>query len=383
MSARIGWRGMVLALPMVLAGCSMVPFVGDESSDRQNVSASKAMTVTEQWSARAGRAYVGFHRLEPALLDDQIITGAADGTVTAWALGSGERRWQTEVPAFLSGAVGAGENTVAVASTDGRVFALAADSGAIRWEQSVSTAALAPPAVGQGSVVVRTGDGRVFALEADTGAQRWLYSRSVPALSLHGHGAPVLVSGGVVAGFDNGRLSALDLQTGTPAWEATVAVPEGRTDLARMVDLDADPVVSRGELFAGTYQGRVAGLSLTSGQIAWARELSVLGGLSVDANNLYVSDAQGRITAFDRSNGASVWRFEGASETTLTAPVRHGETLAVATAAGEVIWLSPDNGEVLARHRVGGDVISAAPQVSGNTLYVLDQRGRLQALTIE
>lgn len=375
--------GMTLALALVLAACGGRDVLkADNAPAVESVSVSPLL-VDEVWSARVGRASVPYHRLELAHWQGQIIAAAADGKVTAFSAVDGAERWQQDLDVELSGAVAAGEGIVVVASATGRVFALEAGSGIIRWRADLGAEVLAPAAIGQGRVVLRTGDGRVVALSAATGVREWLYSRSVPALSLRGHSAPVLVPDGVVAGFDNGRLSALDLASGSPAWEATVAVPEGRTDLARMVDLDADPLVVGGDLFAGTYQGRVAGIALASGQIAWAREISVIGGLAADADNLYVTDAEGRLWALDRRNGASVWRLDDLEGLQLSAPVMHNGYVLVAGSDGASNWIDTRDGRIVARYEHGNARISAAPLVVDGRAYVLDLRGRLRALNIE
>ncbi|AUB79355.1 outer membrane protein assembly factor BamB [Spiribacter roseus] len=338
--------------------------------------------VTEHWSASLGAATPPGYRLGPALMDERVFAAGADGTVAAYDAASGERRWRQDLDVAITGAVGVGETGVALGTANAEVVLLDPDSGAVKWRQRVSSEVLAPPAVGQGSVVVRTGDGGVFALEADTGEQRWLYRSGVPALSLRGHGSPVLVNGGVVVGFDNGRLAALELGNGDVAWEASVAVPEGRSDLERMVDLDADPAVAGGDVFAGAYQGRVAGIALANGQIAWTREVSVLGGISVDDSNVYVTDERGRLWAFDRRNGASVWRLDALEGLSLTAPRRYRDGLIVAGSDGYLNWIGLRDGALEARYAFDNSRLSVAPRVDGERIVVLDRRGQLRSISV-
>jgi len=368
---------------LLLAGCSLGGggLTGAQPAPAVTIEAP-ALTVTEGWSTRVGRAELPYHRLEISQVGTRLYTASADGQVTAINRENGEIIWEQSLAVDISGGPSATESLVVVGTVNGEVIALGAEQGELRWRESVSSEILAPPAIGQGQVVVRTGDGRVFALSSRDGAQQWLYSRSVPALSLRGHSAPVLVPGGVVAGFDNGRVSALNLESGEPVWEATIAVPQGRTDLERMVDLDADPVVDRGDLFAGTYQGRLTGLSLGNGQIAWARDISVIGGIAVDASKVYATDAQGQLWAVDRSNGASVWRLDALAGVALSAPVRSDHYVIVAGDDGHVYWVDPADGQLQAQYKVSNAQITAAPLVIGDRVYVLDLRGRLKALQL-
>lgn len=371
-----------LALGMLLAGCGGQSLIQAEDPPPVDGQSLGNATVTRHWQADLGTTTPAGYRLSPALHDGRVFAASAEGTVRAFEVEDGERVWAADLDTPVTGAVGAGDAGVAVGSADGEVILLDPDDGSVRWRQRLSSEILAPPAVGQGSVVVRTGDGGVFAVDADSGEQRWLYRRSVPALSLRGHSAPVLVNNGVVAGFDNGRLTALELDSGDAAWEATVAVPEGRSDLERMVDLDADPVVAGGDVFAGAYQGRLAGIALADGRIAWTRDVSVLGGVSADADNVYASDSDGWVWAFDRRNGASLWRFEALEGVTLSAPRRYRGDLIVAGSDGYISRIAPGDGELLSRHRIGNARLSTAPVIAGDRLIQLDRKGRLHVMTI-
>jgi outer membrane protein assembly factor BamB len=375
---------IILTSAALMAGCSLGggSLTGAQDAPTVDITAPE-LAITERWSTRIGRSETAYHRLEIAAANDRLYVASAKGKVSALDRHSGELIWEHDLDVKVAGGPSVGDGLVVVANQQGQVIALDTEHGSLRWQASVSSEVLAPAAVGQGRVVVRTGDGRVFALASATGEQQWLYSRSVPALSLRGHSAPVLVPEGVVAGFDNGRLSALDLANGSPVWESTVAVPEGRTDLQRMVDLDADPVVADGDLFAGTYQGRLAGINLRNGEIAWARDISVIGGLAVDSSNIYSTDAEGQLWSLDRSNGASVWRVDALAGLSLTEPALSGEHVVIASSDGHVSWLNPADGQIQARYKVGNARITAPPLVMDEMVYVLDLRGRLKALTIK
>ena len=115
---------------------------------------------------------------------------------------------------------------------------------------------LAAPAVNGDIVLVQTQDDRLIALEIDTGAQRWSYESSPAVLTLRGTGAPLLTNQLAIAGLSSGKVIALDTRRGLPVWEQRVAIPQGRSELERVVDIDGGLLLSGGTLCVATYQGR-------------------------------------------------------------------------------------------------------------------------------
>ena len=185
----------------------------------------------------------------------------------------------------------------------------------------------------------------------------------------------------VVSGFDSGHLVAVSLADGQLLWETQVAAPTGRTELERLADMDADPVVSDGVVYAVTFQGRIAAFDLDTGQPLWQRALSSHAGLGIGRRLLYVTDAQSRVWAFDRGSGSSLWRQDGLEHRGLTRPVEFGAYVVVADFEGYVHWLGIDDGRFAARVRTGGAV--RAPAAAGETaVYVLGESGTLTALTL-
>ena len=345
--------------------------------------ADEGPRVSSVWRARIGGVDKANDRLEPVLDGDTLFVASGQGGVQAVDAQTGRVRWSTSVEPIVSGGVGVGEGLVAVGTRDGQLRVFDAESGELQWTARVGSEVLAPPRIDQGVVATRTGDGAVFAFDAGSGDRRWLYSRSVPTLSVRGHSAPVFVRNGLVAAFDNGRISALDLESGSRAWEATVSAPEGRTDLDRMVDIDADPVVDGGAIYVGSYQGRLVRMRLSSGEVVWARPISLLGGIAIDESQLYATDEEGRLWALDRSNGATMWRLDALEGLELSAPIRHGDYLLVGGSDGNVYWVKPDTGRIVARRTIGSARIAAQPVVQDTIAYILDLNGRLQALELE
>ena len=271
-----------------------------------------------------------------------------------------------------------------VGSNEAELIALDTETGEERWRRRVSSEVLSTPAGESGVVAVRTIDDRVSGLNAATGEDRWSYDQTVPVLTLRGSSSPIVRDGRVIVGFANGKMVGLALDSGKPVWETVIATPHGRSELERVVDIDADPVLVEGVIYGAGFQAEVAAISEGSGVILWKRELSSYAGLDADWRQVYVSDAEDHIWSLDASNGATLWQQKQLHARRLSAPaIVSSEYLVVGDLEGYLHWLATEDGRILARVRVGSDAIHAKPLVADGVVYVLNDNGRLEALKAE
>jgi outer membrane protein assembly factor BamB len=199
---------------------------------------------------------------------------------------------------------------------------------------------------------------------------------------LHGSSSPVISGSKVYCGFASGKLIAFDIESGQQHWEATIAIPTGRSELERMVDIDGDPVVQAGMVYVATYQGQLAAVDERTGGVVWRRKLSSYAGLGADYTNLYVSDEVDNVWAIDPNNSSSMWKQSKLNNRKLTAPAVLGKYIVVGDFEGYLHWLSPEDGKILARNRVGDSSISTPPVIDGNVAYVQGDGGELAAITV-
>ena len=222
----------------------------------------------------------------------------------------------------LSGGTAAAGDLVLIGSSDGRLFALNAADGKTRWQTRLNGEVLAAPAISEKLVAVRTGDGKLHGLSPADGHELWSLEQQVPRLSLRGTARPIIIGDVVLCGFDNGKVLAVNGKDGSVQWEATVTPPHGRTELERLSDIDSTMWVQGQNVYAVSFQGRVAMLALDTGQVWWSHEMSSYRGMTLDDDNLYISTAEGEVVALNARTGAEVWPPE---RTAASRPDRAGE----------------------------------------------------------
>lgn len=341
-----------------------------------------SIEVAEIWSKRIGKGAEELYlKMTPVIIGDHLFVSDRYGSLAATNLADGKVSWEIkDKKVQYSSGPGGGDGMVLIGTGDARVIAREADSGKVRWVAKVSSEVLAPPRAAAGVTVVRTGDGNIYGLNSETGVEMWNYDRTVPALTLRGNAAPVIDDELVLAGFDSGRLVALDLKTGRPNWDSPLAIPSGRSDLERMVDVDAEPVVVGATAFVASFHGGVAAISTLDGQIEWTREISSYAELSLGEGRVYVTDEDGSVWALDRDTGASVWKQDGLKFRFATAPVFHRGYVIVGDFEGYVHWLDATTGDFVFRDQVDDYRIITPAISTGDMVLSYSTSGRLVAM---
>jgi outer membrane protein assembly factor BamB len=371
---RLALLGVAL---LALAGCAN-PFSSSGPKPAPLPELSNPPEVKLRWSASVGSAerYVFY----PALVGEAVYAASRDGEVVRLDAGTGKQVWRVSTGTPLSAGVGAGAASVVVATEEGEVVVLSAADGKERWRGRVSSEVLAAPAVGSDLVLVRSVDNRVFAFGENDGKRRWVYQRSPVTLVVRSPAGITMAGDTAFLGFPGGRLVALSLANGGVRWEATVAIPKGATELERVTDVVGDPAIQGREVCVSSYQGRVACFEGASGRQLWARDLSALSGVGLDARYAYVSDEKGAVQALDRSNGRVMWKQDRLSLRQLSQPLPVGATVAVGDFEGYVHFLARDSGAFVTRYATGGGAVRAAPLALSSGLLVQTANGGLFAI---
>lgn len=406
-------RNLALASACLLlfSGCSWfswLPWVdGDKKKDQEELKPAKLtkyeaeISVERLWRAGVGKGLgKKYLRIRPAVVADQVFAADGYGRLEAFNRFNGKRSWRVQLPAesggllsafnvldrtdpsFVSGGVGAGGGMVFIGTTNGELIAYSASEGEEVWRQKVDGEVLSPAVTGEGLAFVQTIDGSLMALELETGEVRWEIDNQVPILTLRGTATPVYDSGVVYAGFASGAVVAVRAENGEPVWDHMVALPEGRSELDRMVDVDSTPLVSGPMVYAVSYQGNLRGVRRQDGNPLWEVGMSSFLDLDEGYGHIYVVDEDDTIIAIDTRTAEEAWRQEALARRGLSSPVAFSNYVAVTDSDGYVHVLAQSDGRLLGRRKLDGKGVRSRMTYADGILYALGNSGSLQALEI-
>jgi outer membrane protein assembly factor BamB len=320
-----------------------------ESGPAELVSFNETVDVDVVWRRSLGKGSGAKNiRLRPAQSGDNVYGADYNGQLWALELASGDKVWSRTFDQNITSGVVVAENDLYIATQDGILHSIAKSKGELQWSQPLSSESIAPVVVDDAQVYIRTIDGHLTAFDRRSGKQNWTYQAALPVLTVHGTGSPVLLQNLVITGFANGKLVAVDRELGIPRWDKRLAIPQGRSELERLVDLDGTPLVDKGIVYATAYHGKLAAIAY-DGKTQWETELSSYFGPALGLGNLYITRDDDHVQAYDQINGASVWSQSALQGRFLNQPVEYENYVVVADFEGYVHVLAQVDGEMLGR----------------------------------
>ncbi|WP_286265187.1 outer membrane protein assembly factor BamB [Thalassotalea atypica] len=391
-----GKIALAVLLSSMLLACSSTDDEEDESikvaelTDIQELFEPKVI-----WEKSVGDG-VGhyFSRIKPFSAYGKIFSASRDGELIALNAETGDTVWSIDLSdvndetgffdnkksALVSGGPIAAINKVFVGTENGEIFAFDAETGEMSWSNKVKGEIIARPAFDSGILVVNSASGVLKAFNATDGEELWKIDQDVPPLSLRGISAPTISGGGVILGSSSGDLTVYMLEKGQQGWTAPLGEATGSTELERVVDVDAEPVVYGDKVYAVSSRGNLAAVDIRNGRTLWKRQYSSYRQISIDGNTIYLTNVKGHVFAIDRINGLEKWSNLSLTNRGVTGPAVIDDFVVVGDFEGYLHWISRESGEIVARHEVDGSGIHATPTVNENILYSQSRDGDLQAI---
>jgi outer membrane protein assembly factor BamB len=230
-------------------------------------------------------------------------------------------------------------------------------------------------------------DNQIYALNEADGSTNWSAAASVEIAGLFGSASPAVGQGTVVAGFSSGELNAYRYENGRQVWQDALQRTSIRTSVSSLSDIDADPVIDNGQVFAVGQGGRMVALELTTGQRMWELNIAGIDTPWVAGDWIFVITDDAKLLCISRPNGHIRWINQlpefvhpksKKGQLEYSGPVLAGGRLIVTSSTGAVVNIDPTTGSYQSQTTVGAP-ISLSPVVANSTLYVYDDNGRLTA----
>ncbi|MBA2711807.1 MAG: outer membrane protein assembly factor BamB [Tatlockia sp.] len=379
---------LALALCLSLQACSKVD---DYMLGVDNAPAPKALApiksnakITEKWSVSAGKGQKtnANLKLKPEIIGNIIYTADASGLIQAINKSSGQVIWTKNIDSGIVSGPTLGSGYIALGTDSSTLLLLKQSDGSQLWEAKASGEVLSKPIINGNKLIAKTIDGNLYAFDLSDGHKLWMAEHAAPSLILKASSSPVIVGNKLVlVGHSDGKMDALDLQTGHLIWQRSIAFASGSSDVERLVDIDADPIVRGNVAYLASYQGYIGALSLTDGQFIWRKPASVYKNMTVDGQTIYLTDSEDVVWAINRQNGHVNWKQVALKARGLTEPVLMGDRLVLADKTGLLHVLLKNNGELVSRSQVGG-AVAIAPTVAGKNVYLMSANGKLSRFSV-
>jgi outer membrane protein assembly factor BamB len=350
----------------------------------------QAFSVSIGAGAAAGKRLAA----APVVSGGKVFTIDTASTVRAFDAKTGATLWATQFGTAARGASSLFGGGVAV--DGGRVFAtnglgfvaaLDAGNGGKVWQVRPGGPLRGAPSVGNGTVYAISQDNQIYALGQADGKTAWSNAAALEIAGVFGAGSPAIGQGTVIAGFSSGELNAYRYENGRMVWQDTLARTSIRTSVSSLADVDADPVIDSGQVFALGQGGRMVALDLVSGQRLWELNLAGISTPCVVGDWVFIVTDEAKVVAVARSTGKVRWisqlpRYRNkkgkSGPINYEGPIVAGERLILTGSNGTLINLNPANGSFQSQTNAGG-AVSLSPVVANQTLYILTDAGRLIA----
>ncbi|WP_296679043.1 PQQ-like beta-propeller repeat protein [Novosphingobium sp.] len=385
--------GVAVILPPAAANADWPQAGGNAGKSYGNL--ALAASPGRAWTASiAGSGKKQRLAASPVVGGGKLYAMGTDGVVSAFDAASGARLWSQSFTvkgdassSVYGGGASYADGKIFVTTGVGEVASLDAATGKQLWKVKPAGPLRGSPTIAFGSVYVMTIDNQVVSLNAADGVLQWNETGATGQTGVFGVAAPAAGQGTVITGYSTGELVAYRYENGRQLWADALARTSLSTSVGVLTDIDADPIIDRGRVFALGQGGRMAAYELVSGQRIWELNLAGISTPAVAGDWIFTLTDDAKLLCIARSNGKVRWvqqltrwhKEEKKSGAVFwTGPVLAGDRLWFANSDGQMYSANVTDGAPQMVADVGSP-ITLAPIVAGSTLYVLDDSGKITA----
>ena len=381
-------------LPQAAENASWSESGGNASNSMGHVALGAALQPAFTVQAGRGSSLTARLAAPPIVANGRVYTIDTLGSVRAFDARTGGQVWASQTPdikgneaAIYGGGIAYDNGRIFATNGLGFVSALSDENGGIAWQVRPGGPLRGAPTVANGAVYVISQDNQIYSLKEEDGTTNWSQPASLEIAGIFGAASPAVGQGTVIAGFSSGELNAYRYENGRQVWQDQLQRTSISTSVSSLTDIDADPVIDSGQVFAIGAGGRMVGLDITSGQRLWELTIAGISTPWVAGDWVFVVTSDDKLLCIYRQNGHIRWinqlpQYEKPKakkgDIEYSGPVLAGGRLILTASNGQVIQIDPATGSFQSQFSVGTGA-SLPPVVAGSTLYILDDQARLHA----
>jgi outer membrane protein assembly factor BamB len=376
---------------------------GNLTNAPQNVAGDGPLNVIMRKKVGAGAQGRRAITAPPIVVGGRIYVMDSQNTVFAVDQASGRQIWRVNLTSTatarnrffgregatgLSGGLSSGDGKIYAATGFGNLVALDGATGSEIWRMSANAPIHTSPLAGGGRVFVTTNDSELFAVDARTGEVQWTQSAIAEPARMLSSPSPALVGETLVAPFASGEIIAMLSGNGRRLWSEALTRAGTTTSLSTINDIAGRPAVVGGIVFASSQSGTFAAVEMRTGVRVWEKPIASIQTPWVAGDFVFVVSTTGELVAMDTKTGGVKWTRQlpayqnerkKKNLITWTGPVMVGGRLVLASSAGRLELVSPQDGTTISSRDIKSEIY-VSPAIAGGTLYYYTNDGELLAL---
>jgi outer membrane protein assembly factor BamB len=191
----------------------------------------------------------------------------------------------------------------------------------------------------------------------------------------------------LAVGYSSGELIAYLPANGRRLWTDTLTSSGRYTPLSAINDIAGKPTIQDGVVYVASHSGILTAIDARSGTRIWSKTFGSRQGPVIGGDMLYVVGTNSKVAAISKIDGKVAWVRElpefkdnnRENRIVWTGPLLASNRIVIASSEGDVIALSPQNGETLADLKLGQSVY-IEPIAANGKIFVLTDQGQLVAI---
>ncbi len=360
-----------------------------------HVNAATEMKIVWRSSIGKGTSNQSAITTPPVASETAVFTLDAAQTVRATDLATGRSLWSEKLKGVskrdkqgLGGGLALDGDTLIVASGFGHLTALDATTGAQKWQRELGAPMTGAPTIRDGRIFAASNNNEIFALDLATGETIWSDQAIAESARVLSSPSPAAVEDFIIAPYSSGEIIAYRATNGGRLWTDAISQTGRFTPISEINDIGSRPVLSSGLVFASSQSGLTIAIDGRSGSRIWTKNIGSTQAPALAGATLFVLGNDATLAALNAPTGDAYWvrqlpQFEKEERKrdriTYSGPILASGRLMLVSSRGQLIAVSPQNGEDVSTLKLGGPVY-VEPIAVGGKLIILTDEGKLIAI---